>query len=126
MRIEVLSVHEALRTHERRRKFDFRCKRVRKKRKLSFDNSDSRQERGNLSCFEKTINYALYWRELIATRTKRRKTTASVSYIRNVDVMVADLCHAMPTPSCERNHSVWHFVIKTFTTDNREAGGRPG
>lgn len=29
-------------------------------------------------------------------RTKRRKTAASVSYIRNVDVMVADLCHAMP------------------------------
>jgi len=28
---------------------------------------------------------------------REEKTTANVSYIRNVDVMVADLCHAMPT-----------------------------
>lgn len=53
----------------------------------------------NLSYFEKTINYAQLAgiNSDTADKEKKKETTASISYVRNVGVMVADLCHAMPT-----------------------------
>lgn len=53
----------------------------------------------NLSYFEKTINYAQLARinSDITNKEKKKEMTTSISYVRNVGVMVADLCHAMPT-----------------------------